>query len=178
MLDTLIKIQQNKKKGADVSTSKDISYHSLPPIKESQLLDLLKKADYVPSDYQEFLRYQNGWRDVWHNFHFIGADMPNFEDVEAFIHEVMLESSKMAEKLFNLNVEDEKIIRNWEVKTVQYYLPNYFIFAGDLSSKVILFNQYNRNDEGKEEIVIWDKYEGAVDSYPSFNNFLEHIAND
>lgn len=139
-------------------------------------IDLFKtnRSD-VPTQYRDLLSTSNGIRNLWNNFNFVGTEGFDLEIKHILEVEEEFLLSASEDYLFSLNIDKE--FQNWEKRTVQYHVPHYFIFATDMKDQIIFFNQFNKNENGEEEVVVWHKEKGAIMTFDNLYSFLDFIIN-
>lgn len=124
----------------------------------------------VPNEYKDFLSLYNGVKNCTEGVSIIGTE--NFDEIITKIEEIMSEAAYLAEQVYNVNTNDLEEIRQWEIRTVQYYLPHYFIFGVVNQSDVLFFNKYNKSEEGYCEIIVWNNTDGVIKNYQNLILFL------
>jgi hypothetical protein len=147
-----------------------------PPATNDEIEGFYTNRGNPPIEYQQFLKESNGWKNFWNGFHLLGTQ--EFEDEMGFIREIIEDSIFMAEQVYNIAPDDLVEIRNWETRTVQYYLPHYFIFGVDMKDQVLFFNNYNHSQNGKQEVVLWNKGQGVVKNFQDFEEFIDFVLQD
>ncbi len=145
-----------------------------PPATDRQLTQFTKEYQIIPLEYQEFLMHHNGWRDFWNGYHLIGCF--GFEKEISYIKQQIWDSYQIACQDYQVNTNYNEEVRNWEMRTVQYYLPQYFIFGTDMKNHLLFFNHHNISKEGLCEVILWHKDKGVIASFESFHHFIEYVS--
>lgn len=147
---------------------------SLPPSTDREVTQLAKAYKVPPKEYQEFLKLSNGWKNFWNGYHLIGSI--GFEDELRYIKDQIWESYYKATKQYQINTNHKDEIKDWEMRTVQYYLPHYFIFGTDMKGNFLIFNYNNLSKNGLSEVILWNKDKGVIASFETFQHFVEYVS--
>jgi hypothetical protein len=142
-----------------------------PALDFEKALKIQNSNESIPSEYFEFLKLSNGVKNIGNGFHIIGFQ-DDFQEQLLHIQNLIRLSDERASKDYEINTDDLIEIRNWEQRTIQYYLPHYFIFGTNMDNELLFFNKYNFNSVGEYEIVLWHSDDGVKKEYENFNNFI------